>query len=168
MRARPLAALPSRLVVFGATWWILTDGATGWDAWVIGVPAIVTAAVMSAKLLPPTGWSWTGALRFAGFFLAESLRGGLDVARRALDPRLPIAPDIVRHELGLEPEFSRVAVANISSLLPGSLSIDVDEHELEIHALDTLHPSAARSAERTEAMVAALLRLEVRKPENQT
>ena len=162
---RRFAAFPSRLLVFGAFWWILTDGATTWDAWAIGVPAIVAAAATSAALLPPTGWSWTGALRFSAFFVVESVRGALDVARRALAPRMPIAPDVERHALAVEPEFAQVAVANISSLLPGSLAIELDEHRLEIHTLDALHPSARRSVARTEEEIAVLLGLERPKPD---
>jgi multicomponent Na+:H+ antiporter subunit E len=49
-------------------------------------------ALAGLALLPPRGrhWSFSGLLGFLPFFLVQSLRGGADVARRAL--HTPPAP----------------------------------------------------------------------------
>lgn len=164
MRSRVLTVFAPRVVIAGLVWWVLTDGALGWDALVIGVPAVVAAAAVSTALLPPIGWSWIGALRFFGFFLFESWRGGLDVARRALDPRMPLAPGVIRHETRAAPDFARVAIVNTSSLLPGSLSVDVRERDLLIHALDAASGDARRTLVSSERRIAAMLRLRARAP----
>lgn len=140
MKVPKLPAFATRTLLAGATWWVLTDGALGWDAWVIGAPAAVIAGVLSATSLPSIGWSWRGALRFAVFFVRESLRGGVDVARRALDPRMPLAPAVLHRRIDAAPELARVAVANTSTLLPGSLVLEVEATALTFHVLDAEPP----------------------------
>ena len=39
---------------------------------------------------------WLGLLLFAAIFLRESIRGGWDVARRVLQPSLPVDPGFIR------------------------------------------------------------------------
>ena len=82
-RLRGWAAL-SHASVFAALWWALTGGAA--DSWLVGVPSVLAATVASQLLWRRhTGW-WSplALLRFVVFFLRESMRGGVDVARRAL------------------------------------------------------------------------------------
>lgn len=149
-----------RALTAAAAWWALTGGASDWDAWLIGVPSIVAAAWMSAAMLPPFGWSWPRAIRFAAFFVRESWLGGLDVAKRALAPRMPLAPGFVEHELGVEPDLARVAVINTSSLLPGSLVVDSRGGDVLVHVLDVEGADVARTMDMAEARIAAMLRLE--------
>lgn len=58
------------------------------------------------------------------------------VARRVLDPRLPIAPVTVVHHTSLRREVSRVALANSLTLTPGTLTVDLEGSELRIHCLE--------------------------------
>lgn len=149
-----------RAVTAAAAWWALTGGASGWDVWVVGVPAVIAAAAMSATFLPPFGWSWPRAIRFAAFFVRESWLGGVDVAKRALAPRMPLAPGFVEHEIGVVPDLARVAVINTSSLLPGSLVVDSRGGDVLVHVLDIGHADAARTIDAAEARIAAMLRVE--------
>jgi len=151
-----LKAFTVWLLLAAATWYALTGGATGWDAWVIGVPAILIAAGLATRLVPPFEWSWRGGLRFAGFFVWESWRGGVDVARRVFAPSMPLAPGLITHSLGVRSTLARVTVANSSSLLPGSLVVDVDVAGgyLLVHALDIEQPDTFRTIAATDARVA--------------
>lgn len=123
-----------RLVLFALMWWILTDGAS--NSWLVGVPIIVFATVVSVVLLPSFSWSLMGVLRFVPFFLWQSLLGGLDVARRVFHPKLPIAPGLYEHRWRLPPGLARVFMANTVSLLPGTLSAELDKERLRVHVLD--------------------------------
>ncbi|HEB87118.1 MAG TPA: hypothetical protein ENI68_08920 [Gammaproteobacteria bacterium] len=58
----------------------------------VGAPVVLFATLVSVVLLPPIFWSLTGVVQFVSFFLWHSLRGGVNVARLALHPRLPISP----------------------------------------------------------------------------
>ncbi|VAW72414.1 hypothetical protein MNBD_GAMMA14-1101 [hydrothermal vent metagenome] len=123
-----------RAVLFVLLWWILTDGAMG--SWLVGVPVILFSTWVSMMLLPPFSWSLTGIARFVPFFLWRSLRGGVDVARRALHPQLPISPGLFDYRFRLPPGPPRVFMANTVSLLPGTLSVGLDEEHLCVHVLD--------------------------------
>lgn len=131
MRVRTLW---TRVVLFALVWWILANGAM--DSWGVGVPVVLVAAGISVALLPPVSWSLIGVLRFVPFFLWRSLRGGVDVAWRALHPRLPISPTLFDYRLRLPPGLPRVFMANTVSLLPGTLSAELDDALLRIHVLD--------------------------------
>lgn len=153
-----LKAFAIRFLLAAATWYALTDGATDRDAWIIGVPAIVVSAALATRLIPPFEWSWIGALRFAGFFVWESWRGGVDVARRAFAPSMPLAPGLFTHTLAARSALARVTVADSSSLMPGSLVVDVDPERgrLLIHALDTGQSDPFRTVSAVDARVAEM------------
>jgi len=125
----------SRAVVFTLMWWIFTDGVI--DSWQVGVPVVLLATLVSVALLPRVTWSLSGIARFAPFFLWQSLRGGADVAWRAFHPGMPIAPAVVDYPLRLPPGLPQVMLANIVSLLPGTLSATLDGLALKVHVLDS-------------------------------
>jgi len=136
---RPVSPVP-RLVVRAAVlaflWWILTGGDAG--SWVIGAPAVLAATVTSVALGRPERWrvSPAGVARFLPFFAWHALTGSIDVAYRALHPRLPIAPSFEHYEIRLPDEGpSRVLFVNVVSLLPGTLSADLEGDALTVHGL---------------------------------
>lgn len=123
-----------RFVLFVLMWWVLTDGAM--DSWQIGLPVVLIATLVSVMLMPPLSWSLRGMFLFIPYFLWHSLRGGVDVARRALHPQLPISPGLFDYRFRLPPGMPRVFMANTVSLLPGTLSVELDEDILRVHVLD--------------------------------
>jgi len=123
-----------RTVLFALLWWILTEGAM--TSWLTGVPVVLFAVLASMALLPGASWSLPGILPFIPFFLWHSLRGGVDVAGRALHPRLPISPDLLKHQWRLPTGLPRVLMANTVSMLPGTLSTELDEQFLLVHVID--------------------------------
>ena len=125
----------SRALLFSIIWWALTDGTAG--SWWIGVPAVACAVIVSVALVPPVGIVWREVMGFVPFFLWHSLKGGVDVARRAFDPRMPIAPELIEYPLRLPPGLSQVALINITSLLPGTLSAEIEGQVLKVHVLDS-------------------------------
>lgn len=132
-RSEP-AGLVWRVVLFAALWWLLTGGAPG--SWWIGAPVVLCAAWASRLLWWRGGFSWRAALAFLPWFAARSLAGALDVAQRALDPAMPLDPGLVQHRLRIAPGAPRVAMANVVSLLPGTLTAVLDDDHLVVHALD--------------------------------
>jgi multicomponent Na+:H+ antiporter subunit E len=100
-------------------------------------------------------------LRLPGFilyFLYHSLRGGVDVAWRALHPGLPVAPCFVEHPLSLPAGPPRTLMVSLISLLPGSLCVEVDEarQRLLVHLLDESAAHTLPSLERQVARLAGL------------
>ncbi len=145
-----------RIVLFAMLWWVITEGAM--NSWFIGVPVVLLAVFASGVLLPGVSWSLPGIVRFVPFFLWRSLYGGVDVARRALHPRLPISPGLFEHKWRLPPGLPRVFMANTVSMLPGTLSTELDEEHLYVHVLDLTGAFASELAV-VEARVARLFGL---------
>lgn len=108
----------------------------------IGAIAAVGATWVSLRLLAPTA----GCLHFGQLlallphFLWESVLAGIDVARRAFSPRLPLNPGFVSCPLAFPPGFARNTFATVTSLLPGSVPADEAEGVLVYHCLDTTTP----------------------------
>jgi multicomponent Na+:H+ antiporter subunit E len=130
----PWPARIRHLLLFALLWWILTGGSA--DSWIIGAPTIVLATWMSLTLWQRQPLSFVGLARFIPWFAYQSLVGATDVAFRALQPDMPLHPGLVRHRLRLPPGASRVTLANVVSMLAGTLSANLEDGELVIHALD--------------------------------
>lgn len=115
----------------------------------IGLFAAAVATRVSLMLLPPAGRR-LAPLALAGLALRlpwQSLVAGIDVARRALDPRLPLRPGFVTHDCRLPPGPGRDAFRALMSLQPGALPVsDEAEGPMLIHCLDTDQPVAAQMA----------------------
>jgi multicomponent Na+:H+ antiporter subunit E len=76
------------------------------------------------------------------FWLAwEIIKSNIDVARRILDPRLPISPEMFTVRASQKTELGRVTYANSITLVPGTVAMDVDEDVITVHALT--HDAAA-------------------------
>lgn len=133
-----------RAACFAALWWVMTRGEPA--SWVVGLPAVVAATLVSMTLLPTFSWRWQvrGAARFLGYFLWHACIGGLDVAWRALHPRLPLAPGMYTYTLRLPVGPAQTFLVNTVSLLPGTLSATLQENHLTLHALDTNKPILAQ------------------------
>lgn len=125
------------LLVLALIWGVLTEFRL--DATVFGLPAVLAGAGL-VFLMPATpGWriSPSGAFRFAVFFAVQSVLGAIDVAMRAFSPRLPLSPGFRHYPLSLPMGAPRIVFLNTITLLPGTLSAEVEADEVIVHMLDT-------------------------------
>ncbi len=76
-------------------------------------------------------------LRFLGFFIKELLLANLKVAFDILTPPWHMQPGVIAMPLEARTELEITMVANLISLTPGTLSLDVsdDRRVLYIHAM---------------------------------
>ena len=144
-----------RLMLLLIIWWVLTLGEPA--SWVIGIPTVLLATIISLWLSALSSWEWRlNALpRFVSFFAYCSLKGGVDVARRACSPSLPLAPAMLNYSLRMREGTARVFFANTVSLLPGTLSADIRGDTLMVHVLDSTLP-VSEQLQRLEVVVARL------------
>jgi len=153
-----IAAWLGRGFAFALLWWLLTEGSG--IAWGVGLATVALATAASLHLRPPGAgrFSPRGLLGFAGFFLIESVKGGVQVAALAFQRRPNLAPAFVETQLTLPPGPATVLLANVLSLLPGTLSVHVEGERLRLHALDARLPvlDEVRAAEKH---IARMLRL---------
>jgi multicomponent Na+:H+ antiporter subunit E len=76
-----------------------------------------------------------GLLRYAPWLAKEIVRACIDVAWRIVQPSLPIQPTIIRVPANQRTVTGRVSFANSITLTPGTISLDVLEKQIEVHAL---------------------------------
>jgi multicomponent Na+:H+ antiporter subunit E len=134
-----------RAVAFLALWLVLVGGADPADR-PAGIIALVAATWASLRLLPPGGarLSPIPLARLVLRFLRQSIVAGIDIAWRALDPRLPLRPGFVVYPARLPPGPALDAFCALTSLAPGTLPAGPDENgALVIHCLDLGQPVAA-------------------------
>ncbi|WP_052249756.1 Na+/H+ antiporter subunit E [Tateyamaria sp. ANG-S1] len=122
--------------VLAVLWWILNPGDR--LSWIIGVPTILlgTGTVL---LLPPARSqhiSVAGSLRFVAYFIVQTVLGAVDVARRAFHPFWVQQPAFLIWETDLPEGPPRWMFANTVTLLPGTLTADIDGPRLTINLLD--------------------------------
>ena len=146
-----------RALGFFVLWMVLTGG-TPADL-VAGVIATCAATWVSLRLLPPSKGRVrpTALVGLALRFLRQSMVAGVDVARRALDPRLPLQPGFVTYQVGLEPGPARHLFTTLMSLLPGTVPAgSAGTGALLIHCLDVGQLVAAQLAEEEAQFVQAI------------
>ena len=142
-------------ILLAGLWWVLTNGSAA--SWLLGLPALAGATWASRRLNGSVGVkiSPVGLIRFVPFFLWESLRGGTDVALRTLTPHMRIQPGFSRYRTRLHTLPARTFFAYCVSLLPGTLTADLQDDWLEIHILD-IKPDPHIELVRLERSIAQL------------
>jgi len=137
-------------------WWILAEGRA--DSWAVGIPSIGLALVASLYLSPPGNslFSMVGLFNFIGFFLLQSIKAGIQVARMTLQPRLDLSPALLEFKLTLPEGMARVLLVNTLNLLPGTLSVRIERDVLRLHVLDQRQP-IEQEVRTTEMRIARVL-----------
>lgn len=126
--------------------WIILIGLSVTN-FAVGLLTAALAAWISVLLLPvgDRQVSATALARIAVRLPWQSLVAGADVARRALDPRMPLQPGIITYATGLESGPGRNAFRALLSLQPGTLPVSARASgDVLIHCLDTSQPVAAQ------------------------
>ncbi|WP_274424915.1 Na+/H+ antiporter subunit E [Chelativorans sp. YIM 93263] len=85
-------------------------------------------------------------IRLAALFIVELIKSAWRVAILVLSPRMDVKPGIFAYPLRLERDFEITLLANLITLTPGTLSVDVSEDRkyLYVHALDCSDPDTLR------------------------
>jgi multicomponent Na+:H+ antiporter subunit E len=141
----PTQAAVSRALGF-AVLWLLLSGSNSADLGA-GAVAIFAATLASLRLLPP-GTSHVRPIAVAQLalrFLRQSLVAGTDVARRALDPGLPVHPGFIVYPVAMPAGPARNMFTTLMSLLPGTVPTGTDATGgLLIHCLDVEQSTTAQ------------------------
>lgn len=151
-----MGAILARGTALALIWWVLAEGRA--DSWGVGAVSVAVALAASLLLAPPRPrrLSPAGLLGFAGFFLVQSFRGGVQVAARAFKPRMDLAPALVEVPVTLPEGLARVLLVNTLNLLPGTVSVHLEEDRLLLHVLDARLPVAGE-VRQAEASIARML-----------
>lgn len=82
----------------------------------------------------------------AALFIYELVLSAVKVAMMVLSPRMDLKPGIFAYPLKVDRDFEITLLANLITLTPGTLSVDVSEDRrfLYVHALDCSDPEGTR------------------------
>jgi len=131
----------TRVACFFALWIVIAG--TGTADLIVGALAAIIATWVSLHLLPAASRrvSLAAVCTFVPRFLYQSIVAGVDVALRAINPRLPLRPGFVIYSMHLPPGAAQSAFCTITGLLPGTLPSGNDEKgNLIVHCLDESQP----------------------------
>lgn len=68
--------------------------------------------------------------------IVEMFKSAVTVYKRVYSRKIEIQPQMVFFNVDLESEFLRIVLANSITLTPGTITVDVDEKQFCVHALD--------------------------------
>ncbi len=140
-------------------WFLLVEGRLD-SLWFAG--PVLFLAYLARRALPlPLSLrriDLVEAALFAPRFVWGSVAAGADVAWRALAPGLPIRPVFVHYPLRLRSAGSRVFLSHVLSLMPGTLTCEVGEDALVVHALSGTEEKIVAATAKLETRVAAIFR----------
>jgi multicomponent Na+:H+ antiporter subunit E len=145
----------SRLALLALLWVILTSAAPRGPV-VAGISvAAATAASIWLWPLRRRRIRWSQLPPLIAYFLWGSLKGGIDVARRAFSPAMPLDPGVIHYESRLESETGRVFFTWMIGLMPGTASVGLDSSTIRVHVIDgrTYGADSLRPLERRLAAV---------------
>ena len=133
---RPLAFL---LISLTAAW-LLWSGIYKPHLLILGAVSVLLALWVAKR----TGYfdKRLFALRFSvrlfGYWIwlgGQIIKSSIDVTRIVLHPKLPISPTLIELKSESAEAFDVVNLANSITLTPGTLSVDVDDNVIKVHAL---------------------------------
>ena len=113
------------------------------------VLAVCGATWASLRLVPsrPRRISARAIIGMAVRFPAQSVVAGVDVAARALHPRLPLRPGFVSYPTALPAGTGRDGFCALASLMPGTLPVEASsDGTVLVHCLDTRQPVLSQLA----------------------
>ena len=123
--------------------WLLLSGRR--EPWLLAVGLSAAAAVAWLHSrqagLPAVTIPFVRFMRYLPWLFFRIAAANLHVTRLILDPRLPIAPRLIRYPTQLQNPAALTVLANSITLTPGTITAEARPYELVVHALDD--PSAS-------------------------
>lgn len=134
-------------VLLALTWSAVT-GSFSFFNFAVGFVLAIFALSLIREQVGSVGYfsrAWRVISLFA-LFIYELVLSAWRVAVLVLSPRMDIKPGIIAYPLKVDRDFEITMLANLITLTPGTLSVDVsdDRRILYVHAIDASDPDATR------------------------
>jgi multicomponent Na+:H+ antiporter subunit E len=126
----------------------------------LGFASVVLCVWIAARMgildeeTHPAQFHLLPCLLYGAWLTREIWVSALDVARRVLDPSLPISPRVVSLPLAQRTDAGRVVYANSITLTPGTVSIDLGKDFVQVHALTEEGAQALAGGEMNDRVAA--------------
>lgn len=120
--------------------WLLLSGHYTLFITVLGVAscALVVLVTLRMDLADreghPIHLTWR-ALTYWPWLFVEIVKSNIDVAKLILSPTMSITPTLIRVKASQTSDLGQVVYANSITLTPGTISVDVANGEILVHAL---------------------------------
>lgn len=107
----------------------------------IGVGALVALGIvlLNREMLLNINWFRLGTalmwLEFVLVLIKEVIVSNLQVAKIVLEREMEISPQIVAFDSKLKDDFLLTILANVITLTPGTMTVDIDGSHMKIHCL---------------------------------
>ncbi len=146
-----MRAIVSILVLFVV--WIALTGSLDSQELIVGFLVASFIGVMFPSISGENARKWFEPKRYVYLFLYifyftwQMIKSNIDVAKRVINPKLPINPGIVKVETKLKSDIAKLALANSITLTPGTLTIDVYGQYFYIHWIDVKDTDVQKASE---------------------
>jgi multicomponent Na+:H+ antiporter subunit E len=129
------------IVLFG--FWLLLSGQMDMMHLGFGVVCSLLVALFSHDLLirdsrdifRRLGIFIIRFIPFLGWLIWQIIIANIDVARRAINPKMPIFPGIIKFRSNLKSDVAQTILANSITVTPGTMTVDVVGNDFYIHCL---------------------------------
>ena len=120
--------------------WLLWSGMFEPLMLMFGLSSCILAALITSKLQVVDSSErplliFVRMIGYIPWIAWEIVKSNIDVARRIWRPQMPISPTVVTVKATQKTALGLVIHPNSITLTPGTLSIDVEPGEIEVHAL---------------------------------
>ncbi len=129
------------LVISLAILWLLLSGHYTPLLLFLGLLSIILVTIISLRMnliaydQPEIVFQFIKYIPYGFWLVVEILKSNIDVCKRILNPKLPINPDLITVKSSQRSDLAKVAFANSITLTPGTISIDVEGNNIEVHSL---------------------------------
>lgn len=134
--------------------WPFVDGKIDIQVITAGLIVSFLVAILFHEILPKEHLVFISPLRvfwalvYVPVFFYYVIKANLDVVYRALHPKMPIKPGIVKIKTNLKTESGITALANSITLTPGTLTVDLtDDGFLYIHWINVKSDDVEQATE---------------------
>lgn len=138
MIAKTIHSLSLGAVLFVV--WLLLSGHYTPFIMTLGVISCVLVVVVTVRMEVadheghPLHLTWR-ALIYWPWLIIEIVKANIDVAKLILSPSVQITPTLIRVKASQKSDLGQVIYANSITLTPGTISVDVANNEILVHAL---------------------------------
>lgn len=141
--------------------WIMLSGSFDWIHLGLGLVLSFTVAWINSGHSPfvPNFRLWGNILLYFPWLFLKIVQSSLHLSKLILHPALPIDPRLIRVETKLGHRAAVVLLGNSITLTPGTITAEVDDNALMVHAMDEVSAEDVTSG-RIESKIAKVFRNE--------
>jgi multicomponent Na+:H+ antiporter subunit E len=144
----PLSMRDLILLLMLAGAWLLWSGGYSWPGAAhyhgitlsLGIASVTVVLLLTRRLLRVAGAEHAipfglGHILYLPWLVAEIVKANIDVTRIVLSQEMAISPRLIRIRASQKTHLGQVVYANSITLTPGTVSLDLRDGEILVHAL---------------------------------